>query len=456
MGKFRTSSIDAIVDQQSASTVKKTILPNGLRVLSEQIPHVRSVAIGVWVEVGSRDETEENNGITHFLEHMVFKGTRHRSTRAIAESLESLGGYLNAFTTKESTCFYARVLDEHLPQAIDVLADLIQYPKFNPADIEKEKIVVLEELKNIEDDPDEYIQDVLERHLFGNHPLGFTVAGTAENVRSFTRQQLLDHLQTWYTADRIIVAAAGNVQHEQLLEHVQKRFTLRPRFDGSSRATGSPQPPRDKHTPVSLHTAFSRLSQDDKLVVLRKDVQQAYTVLGRLTEGLRSQQRYSMLVFNTLLGDGMSSRLNQSLRERHGLAYTVFSFLNLMSDIGVFGVYAGTDEKNVERAMELVLKEFEGLRKASVSKKELQRTKSQIKGNTVLGLESMSGRMTRLATEEIYYGEYISLETFLSQIDRVTVDDVHDVAVHILDLARFVQVRILPTHGSANSIQSSQ
>jgi len=434
MTKFRISSLDQVAGHRVASTYKKTILPSGLRVISEEIPHVRSVSVGVWVDVGSVHETPETNGITHFLEHMVFKATKHRSTRAIAESLEALGGYLNAFTTKESTCFYARVLDEHLPQAVDVISDLVQSPKLSPSDIEKEKVVVLEELKNVEDDPDEKIQDILEERLFPRHPLGFTVLGREETIRSFDRRALLRHLETWYRAQHTLVVAAGGVRHEELLGHVERYFAL-------PAANGKRQP-RDSGKPRVPQAGARKGGAEE--IVLRRDVQQAYMVRGRVTQGARGANRHALMVLNTLFGDGMSSRLNQQIRERHGLVYAVYSFLNLMKDVGIFGVSAGTDEMNVEKVSGLLRKEFERLRTRPIPASELERTKSQIKGSTVLGLESMSARMTRLATGELYFGGYVPLESFLSKIDAVTVEDMHAAAGELLDPDGFVGVSILP------------
>ncbi|MBI3585542.1 MAG: insulinase family protein [Ignavibacteriales bacterium] len=379
--------------------------------MSEEIPHVRSVSVGIWLDTGSRDEHESNNGISHFIEHMVFKGTKHRTVREIAQSIESVGGYLNAFTSKEHTCYYARVLDEYTELAVDVLYDLIQYPTFPEKDLEKEKGVVIEELKNAEDDPDDIIHDYFDKSLFGTHPLGFPVIGTEANLRSFERKDLKSYLQQHYIPSNMVVAAAGNIQHKDLVEFV-KKYLNKPS-------------PRSKNG-ISKR-AKPRLLTAEKSE-FKKPIQQAHICIGTQSYSIKNKHRYPLLTLNTLLGDGMSSRLFQNIREKYGFAYSVYSYTNMMSDSGVFGVYIGTDKLHVDASIELIKKELRNVQAKPISKVELNRTKAQLKGSMMLSLESIPSRMMRLGSSELYFNELNPIDSIIKQIDAVTQDDVQAVA----------------------------
>jgi predicted Zn-dependent peptidase len=418
---------------------KKSVLPNGIRVVTEQVSHVRSVAIGVWVRVGSRDERPGLNGISHFVEHMVFKGTRHYRTGEIARSLESVGGFLNAFTSKEHTCFYARVLDQHVDRALHVLSDLVQYPLFSPRELEKEKNVVLEELKNLEDNPEELIFDHFDRLVFGNHPLGFPVIGQSESIASFDRTKLFDHVHRHYDPRSMVIAAAGNVDHDSFSRTAQSYFRLR--ADGRRNGALEPAP----------HRSITRREEHEK------PISQAHVCMGTIGVGSRSRHRFPFLVLNTLLGDGMSSRLFQNIRERYGFAYNVYSFANILSDTGTFGIYVGTDAANIENSIELIHAEFAKLRSRPVSKAELRRTKEQLKGTTMLSLESMSSRLMRLVSGELAFGEYITPNSILRDIDAVNRDDILAMAQSLLDESKYSAVVYRPaektkeeTHYSTN------
>jgi len=415
------------------STYKKSVLPGGLSIVTEEIPYLKSISVGIWIEVGSRDEDERTNGITHFIEHMVFKGTRNYSLRRIAQSLESVGGYLNAFTSKEHTCYYARALDADLALSIDVLTDLVEYPLFEAKEIEKEKQVVLEELKNIEDDPDELINDFFDESVYQRHPLGYPVIGKADNIRTFTRDDLLAHLHDQYASRRIVVAAAGNLRHENVVELIDAKMN------------------RKRTHPAVARRATGPKSHDAVRKVYERPISQAHLCMGTLAYGVKSKNRYPLLLLNTLLGEGMSSRLFQQLRERHGLAYNVYSFTNTMSDTGNFGVYIATDPSNVERSIDLVGRELDKLKSTAVGKAELQRTKSQLKGTMMLSLESMSSRMMRLGSGEMYYRRNIPLEEVLRKIDAVTPDDIAESAGKILHMDRFATVIIVPQKGFSAS-----
>jgi predicted Zn-dependent peptidase len=401
---------------------QKSVLPNGLRVVTEEIPYVRSVSVGVWINVGSRDESETTNGITHFIEHMVFKGTKRFSNQQIARSLESVGGYLNAFTTKEHTCFYARIMDEHLERALDVISDLILRPIFVEKEIEKEKLVVLEELKNIEDDPDDIIHDILDRNVYKKHSLGYPVIGLAENIKKFSRKQMLEYMHQYFVPQRMVISAAGNVKHELFTSIINKRFNF----------------PKNNIIESFRHkpTRVSSL----KTETIEKPINQAYVCIGTRGYSIQSKSRYPLLLLNTLLGEGMSSRLFQNIREKYGFAYSIYSFVNLMSDTGIFGVYVGTDNNNIDHSLDLIYKEMMKLRRKEISKAELNRTKAQMKGNLLLGLENMSNRMMRLGSSELYFNRYISLEEVIKGIDVVQAGDIYHVANKLLRKEMFSAV----------------
>jgi predicted Zn-dependent peptidase len=407
----------------------KTVLDNGIRVVSETIPHVRSASIGVWADVGSRDENENCNGISHFLEHMVFKGTKKRSVLDIAQSLESLGGYLNAFTTKEQTCFYARVLDSNIEEAMDVLADLLLNATFKKEEIEKERLVVVEELRSAEDDPEDIIHDYFEKALFPKHSIGFPIIGTEANLRRFQRGDLRSHVAMYYLPSRMVVAAAGNVNHHTLVKLVERYFK-------NLRMNGSVSQKRQSGV-----TAAGKGSRTE----YARPINQAHICMGTVGYSIRHKNRYPLLILNALLGEGMSSRLYQSIREHHGLAYSVYSFVSMLSDTGVFGTYVGTEKKNVSAALDLVHRELDRIKTRLISRAELDRTKSQIKGTMMLGLENMSGRMIRLGSSELYFESYISLDSILKRVDGVTSEAIMHTANDLFNEDDFTTVIIHPS-----------
>jgi predicted Zn-dependent peptidase len=413
--------------EHQSESYQKTVLDSGIRVVSETIPYVRSVSVGIWANVGSRDEDAERNGISHFLEHMVFKGTKNRSVKEIAQSLESVGGFLNAFTTKEQTCFYARVLDENLPRAIDVLADLTQNATFDSQELEREKTVVIEELKNGEDDPEDLIHDHFERALFPEHSLGYPIIGTEKNLRAFTRRDLFTHVASHYVPSNIVVAVAGNADHKRVASLVERSFRR-----VRQRGTAKPR------------TMAPRKAVKPSVREITKPITQAHVCLGTVGYSVRHRDRYSLLVLNALLGEGMSSRLYQTIREKRGLAYTVYSFLSFLSDTGVFGAYIGTDRNKVEDAVSLIHKEFGKLRDKPVSRAELDRTKAQIKGTMMLGLENMSGRMMRLGSGELHFESFVPLDSILKKVEAVTPEGIRRVANDLLVEKNFSTVYVRP------------
>lgn len=410
-----------------ASEFRRSVLDNGIRVVSERIPHVKSVSLGVWIDVGSRDEMEEDNGITHFIEHMVFKGTKKRSARKIAEFIENIGGYLNAFTTKENTCFYVRILSEHLEKGVEVLSDLVQNPVFDKKEIEKEKQVVYEEIKDIEDDLEEYIGDLLEYYIFYPHPLGFPIIGTRETVSKFTSEKLFKHLKKFYTPNRIVVSAAGNLNHDELVEYVSKYFN-------NSKLKNGFYYRREKPT---------KKKPADHIIEKRSS--QSHVCMGVVTCGANDPRRERITLLNTLLGDGMSSRLFQKVRENYGLVYSIYSFYSMFNDSGIFGVYFASDKKNVDRTIEIIFKEFNSIVDKGINVAELNRAKAQVKSSLLIGLESMSNRMQRLAQIElIYNGKYSDVGEVIKRVDKVQPEDVQDVAIEILRYDKFTKVIITP------------
>jgi predicted Zn-dependent peptidase len=420
--------VSPVFPQKTEATYEKTILPNTIRIVTEEIPHVRSLSLGFWIETGSRDEVPENNGISHFIEHMVFKGTKKRNVKEIAQSIESVGGYLNAFTSKEHTCYYARVLDEHLELATDVLSDLVFQPTFPEKELDKERNVVLEELKQAEDDPDDIIQDYFEKALFKTHPLGMPVIGSAKSISLFKRKDLVQYRSEQYTASNLVIAAAGNLKHEQVVELTERFIQQVPERKERKR----------EHPRAFLAEPTSEVSE------YYKPIQQAHICMGTIGFTVKDKNRFAMQVLNTLLGDGMSSRLFQNIRERYGFAYAVYSFNNMMQDTGAVGVYIGTDNNHVQRCIDLVWKELKSLRNQGITKEELDRTKAQLKGSMMLGMENIPNRMIRLGSSELYFGELIALDEIVKNIDAVTRDQVQEIAAGLFSEDRFATVIFHP------------
>ncbi|MBL0173704.1 MAG: insulinase family protein [Ignavibacteria bacterium] len=404
--------------------VRTTVLPSGLTVLSERVASVRSVALGCWLNVGSRDEAPSQNGISHFIEHAVFKGTRKRKTHQIAQYLDAVGGYVNAFTGKDTTCYYARILDSHVGRAVELLSDLILAPAFSEKEIRKEKMVIAEEMRSIEDDPEDIINDHFEALLFGAHPLGQPVIGTLAAVEALDRDALVRAVAERHTARNLVVSASGNVEHERLVGLCARAFADLPAGVPPHRVRPAARPPR--------HTRLSR------------SMQQTHAIFGRRVPGARHADSDALLLLNALLGDGMASRLFQRVRERHGYAYNIYSFATLYEDAGVFGVYLCADQSTVEKSVDLIRRELDDLRVAPVSARELRRTKEQVIGSTMLGLESMSTRMSRLAKDHLYYGRVTPVEEIVRRIENVSAADIQRVAVHACAHERYSSVTIDP------------
>ncbi len=388
---------------------KKTVLENGIRVVTERIDYVRSISIGVWVDVGSRDEMGDEVGASHFIEHMLFKGTKKRTAKEIASSLESVGGSLNAFTGREHTCYFARVLDEHTDIALDVLSDILKNPLFNLSHLEKERAVILSEIKELEDSPADLVHDLLMSTMWKENSLGRSIIGSAESVLKLTRSKLIDFMKRNYTSPRVVIAASGNFKHKELVDKIKRKF----RFSSNSH-------------PASEKQMFP-LAEPDRVVANRKTAQ-THISLGVPTFPYSDRRRYAALVLSNILGGGMSSRLFQSIREKLGLVYSVYTFIDFFEDAGVFGIYMGTHKKNTIRVIELVLKEIRKLKKDSLTSKELSHAKYQLKGNLLLSLESTFNRMNRLARYELFLHDFVDLDQTINAINKIKAKDVVEVA----------------------------
>ncbi len=394
--------------------IEMTRLPNGVRVITETMPHVRSVSVGIWIQSGSRRETPEQNGVSHFIEHMLFKGTTNRSAVDIARSVDSIGGNLDAFTAKELVCFNTKVLDQHLSQAFDVLADLVLHPLFREEDIEKEKGVILEEIKMEADSPDYLVHEIFSANFWKDHSLGKPILGTRETVKRLDRDVIQRYYSSVYAPSNLVVTAAGNLPHERLSDLVKQYFDSLP--------PGDPQPAENVPSP------HARIALRNK-----KSLEQVHLCLGVPSYPLSHEERFGCYVLNTLLGGGMSSRLFQNIRERQGLAYAVFSELNPYRDTGCLSIYAGTSLESARKVVESIVKEFRELKEQAVADEELRRAKDHLKGSLMLSLESTASRMSNLARQEMYFGRFFSLDELVESIESVTAVDVQRIAQTFFD-----------------------
>ncbi len=383
-------------------------LPNGVRLVTETMPHVRSVSLGVWLARGSRHEVPEQGGIAHFIEHMLFKGTERRTAQDIAEQFDSMGGNLDAFTSKEYAGYYIKVMDEHLPRAFDILSDLVLHPAFPVDEIEREKKVILEEIKMVEDTPDDLVHELFTEHYWSNHPLGRPILGTPETVESFTRDILARYFREAYVGRNLIVSAAGNFDHARLRDMVEEAFGAVPDAGADWREVApAANPPQ-----IERH----------------KDLEQSHIVVGTPAFPQAHAERYPAFLLNVILGGSMSSRLFQTIREQRGLAYAVFSGVSSYRDTGMLSVYAGCAAESVPEVVDLVFDEMRAMRREPVTDDELRRAKDHLKGSLMLSLESTSSRMTHLARQEMYFGRHVTLDEIIAGIEHATAEDVRRVA----------------------------
>jgi predicted Zn-dependent peptidase len=395
-------------------SIRKTVLPNGLIILTERMEHIRSVAMGVWIRAGSRHELPEVNGISHFVEHMVFKGTKSRSAQKIAREVDAIGGNLDAFTGKETVCFNVKVLDEHVPTALDVLSDLVLNPVFANEDILRERGVILEEIKMDEDNPDYLVHEIFTQNFWKDHPLGKPILGTTSTVKTFEQDTLFKYYGQRFVGGNMVFSAAGNLHHDEFVQMVTDRFAGLP--------SGS-----DEEIQVAPKTS-ARINLRNK-----KALEQVQLCLGVPSPPLAHEHRYTTLLLNTVLGGGMSSRLFQTIREERGLAYSIFSDLSPYRDTGSLCVYAGTSSSKAVDVIGLVMKEFSRLKTEALPEDELRRAKDQLKGNIILGLESSMSRMSNLARQEMYFEHFFGVDEIMQKVEDVTAPEVMAMANQLFD-----------------------
>ena len=394
--------------------IHRATLPNGIRVVTEHMPHVRSVSVGIWIGTGSREEGPQDTGISHFIEHMVFKGTKNRSAEQIARSVDSIGGGLDAFTSKELVSYNAKVLDEHLPEAFDVVADLVRNPLFQKEDIEKEKGVILEELKMEVDNPEYLIHEIFSSNFWKGHGLGRPILGTKQSIRAFDRDKVERYYKQFYTPSNILITAAGSLEHRRLVALAHQYFgDLKPRR--TAKLEEVPRP----HAPLVFRD--------------KNSLEQVHVYIGVPSIPMPHAERFACYILNAILGGGMSSRLFQNIREKQGLAYTVYSELTMYRDAGCMLIYAGTSLRSAGKVVESIVRELRELVDKKVTPEELRRAKDHLKGSFVLGLESTSNRMGNLARQELYFKRFFSLNEMLESVENVTAEEVQKLAQQFFD-----------------------
>jgi predicted Zn-dependent peptidase len=404
---MKTTALKPVMNEPR--DIHREVLPNGLIVLSEEMPHIRSVSIGIWLKSGSRDEAPEFNGISHFVEHMVFKGTTTRSAQQIARQVDSIGGNMDAFTGKETICFNIKVLDEHLPVAIDILTDLVLNPVFEQKDIAREKGVILEEIKMDEDNPDYLVHEIFTQNFWKDHPLGKPILGTKETVRSFNQENLFNFYRQRFAPNNIIISAAGNLNHGKFVDLIKARFSQLAAV------------PNGFHQPAPAVTP--------RIIIRnKKSLEQVQLCVGVPSHPISYEKRYVSYVLNTMLGGGMSSRLFQKIREEQGLVYSIYSDLNPYRDTGCLTVYAGTSIESTQSVVGSVLAEFRELKSESVPEDELRRAKDQLKGSLMLSLESSTARMSNLARQEMYFDRFFTLDETIHQIESVSASELSEMS----------------------------
>jgi len=392
--------------------VHKTVLSNGIRVLTKSVRQVRSVSMGVWVDVGARDESAEESGLSHFIEHMIFKGTRKRSAFQIAKEFDAIGGQTNAFTTMESTCYHAKVVDAHVDTMVDILTDIFLHSVFDHREVERERPVIFQEIGMLEDSPEEYIHLLAGKAFWGDAPLGGSILGSRENITRFTAESIVSFFNRYYQPGRIVISAAGRLAHDDFVEKVAAPFASIP--DGGGRP--------DRIAPAGRK----------KLALHGRTLEQVHVCLATGGVSITDPRRYALALMNTILGGNMSSRLFQDIRERRGMAYSVYSFISSFVDTGMFGAYVGVDAKNARTAVELLISHLRRFAEAPVAEGELADAKEFTKGNLLLSVESVDNQMVRLAQNDIHFGRDIPMSEVIAAVDAVTAEEIQDLARHLL------------------------
>jgi predicted Zn-dependent peptidase len=410
---------------ETKTAVKKTTLDNGIRILTKQMPHVRSVSMGVWVSVGARDESSKESGLSHFIEHMIFKGTKKRTGFQIAKEFDAIGGQTNAYTSMEHTCYHARVLDSHLAVMADILSDIFLNSQFHERDVQTERPVILQEIGMVEDSPDEYIHVLVGNGFWGDHPLGRSILGSRENIIGFSSERIKDFFTRSYLPTRIVISAAGNLEHDQLIDLIGNAF--------QSVRAGGKLPERIKPkacSAVNLHY---------------RDLEQLHICLAAPGLSISDPRRYAFSIMNTILGGNMSSRLFQEIREKRGLAYAVYSFITSHMDTGMCGIYAGVAPENALESIEVIVSEMGKIKSVPIDPSELRGAKEFLKGNLLMASESVDNQMVRLAQNEIYFGRYVPLPEILDKIESVSQDDIIDLAQTLFQSKQLVLTQLGPS-----------
>ncbi|MBI5605640.1 MAG: insulinase family protein [Deltaproteobacteria bacterium] len=404
--------------------VQKTTLPNGIRIVTETLPYLYSVSVGIWVENGSRDESPAENGISHFIEHMIFKGTRNRTALEIAKEMDAIGGMSNAFTSKEQTCFYTRVLENHLEQGVRILLDIFLNSLFDPEELERERQVVLQEISMVEDTPDEYTHVLLGETAYHGNSLAQPILGTPETVQAITQERILDYLGRSYGPEKIVVAAAGKVDHETFVDLVA--------------------PELNKISPIAATDNRRNPVLSSKSKTVSKDLEQVHLAWATKAPAAGDPKRYVSTLMNVIMGGNMSSRLFQEVREKRGLAYSIYSFLSSYRDSGMWGIYTAIAKETLTETLKIIGLELQKLKKGELSSSELSAAKEFVKGGILLGAESSDNRMTRIAKNEILFGRDLSFEEILRDLEKVTPTEVVDLADEILQPDQFSLVSLGP------------
>ncbi len=422
-------------DFDKLNTYKKTRLENGVRIITEEVPYFQSVSLGIWVRTGSRFELPEVNGICHFIEHMLFKGTQKRDALTIAKEIDSVGGVLNAFTSKEMTSFYCRVLSENLNVATELLGDIFLNPSFPEDEIEREKLVICSEIHQLEDSPEDLVHEILGIRFWHNDPLGQPILGTIPNVSGLSRETISKFKSDHYTPEDTIICAAGKLNHDEFVDLFR---------DGMNSLL--------PHDPI---TKCNGVRTNPCAEVISRDLEQVHFCVGMPSPGAVDASRHAAYILNTILGGGMSSRLFQEVREKRGLAYSVYSYSSSFSDTGIFGLYAGCEPDRFEELLEVMGNETLGI-VHTITEEELLTAKNQIRGNVILAMESTDSRMNRLAKSEFYFGRYVGMNEILDAVDAVTLDELTGVAETILDPAKFTMIALGPVDSDTNILQYFQ
>jgi predicted Zn-dependent peptidase len=409
--------------------VQKTVLNNGIRIVTEPLPYLYSVSVGIWVDNGSRDENPDENGTSHFIEHMIFKGTRNRSALEIAKEMDAIGGMSNAFTSKEQTCFYNRVLENHLEQGVEILLDIFLNSLFDPEELERERLVVLQEISMVEDTPDEYTHVLLGETAYEGNSLAQPILGTPETVQAINQKRILNYLGRSYSPEKIVVAAAGKVDHEAFLNLVA--------------------PALDKIRPIAATNNRHNPVLSSRSKVVSKDLEQVHVAWATGAPSAVDPRRYACTLMNVIMGGNMSSRLFQEVREKRGLAYTIYSFLSSYRDIGMWGIYTAVAKETLAETLKVIGQELQKLKKGKLSSSELSAAKEFVKGGILLGAESSDNRMTRIAKNEITFGRDLPFEEILKDLDKVTPDEVVALADEILQPDQFSLVSLGPVSEEA-------